>query len=436
MGRYPCPSPAAAVFSESLLPPQPRRITRIIEPAAHELTTVEAPFLANPSRAVRLHRAAYNAYRRMKAAAESRGIPPRVLTVVSGYRSVAHQKTLWERALKRYGSEREARKWVAPPGGSPHHTGRAIDFLLGSRNDSANIAALRATPAYQWLVRHAARFGFAPYPREPWHWEYNPPGFEAVLRPAQPRPPSAKATAVPSVRPQGPFGLLTARLPGLPPFSYRFTDEDVLWTARFILGEAGGRDTPENRAVIWAMLNRYAFFTHRQYPAFHLFLRAYSTPLQPVLRSRGASRRHMLRPDFVRTGSYFDPPHDHIPRGQLKRHLNLQRTPWERLPETARALAEQALKGQIPNPVGNVSEFAATRVYFRDAHRREPTEAEWRAFTEAFAQRKGWAWVRSVPGLTMRSNVFFASTRRVRPRDTRSPRFSDLPPGVVSIVAT
>jgi D-alanyl-D-alanine dipeptidase len=436
MGLFYGPEPLERSFSESALPPRPGRITRVVAPAAHELATVEPRFRADPSRAIQLHRAAYDAFRRLKAAAEADGIPPRVLTVVSGYRSVAHQERLWERALRRYGSEREARKWVARPGGSPHHTGRAIDFFLGTRNDSANIAVLRATPAYRWLVGNAARFGFAPYPREPWHWEYNPPGIEDALRPAPPRPSAARATPAPSIGPAGPFGLLTARVPGLSPFSYRFTDEDVRWTARFLVGEAGGRDTPENRAVIWAMFNRYAFFTHRNFPAFHLFLRAYSTPLQPVLRSRGASRRHMHRPEFVRTGTYFDPPYDHIPRGQLRRHLELQNTPWESLPEAARALAEQALKGRIPNPVGNASEFASTLVYFRDAHRRKPTEAEWRAFTEAFARRKGWVWMRSVPGLTMRSNQFFATTRRVRPHDTRSPRFSNLPPGAVSIVAT
>src|SRR5262245_11489268 len=69
--------------------------------------------------------------------------------------------------------------------------------------------------------------------------------------------------------PQSSFGTLTAALPGRRPFSYQFTQEDALWTARFIVGEAGGKDTPENRAVIWAMFNRYAFFTHPHFPTFH-----------------------------------------------------------------------------------------------------------------------------------------------------------------------
>jgi hypothetical protein len=54
-------------------------------------------------------------------------------------------------------------------------TGRAIDLYLGDRNASERVAHLRTLPAYRWLVRNAGRFGFYPYSREPWHWEYNPP---------------------------------------------------------------------------------------------------------------------------------------------------------------------------------------------------------------------------------------------------------------------
>jgi len=111
----------------------------------------------------------------MKAAAEADGIPPQLMTITSGYRGVAHQQRLWANALQRYGSPAAARRWVAPPGGSPHHTGRAVDLSLGLRNDSSNVPALRTTAAYKWLVCNAGRFGFTPYANEPWHWEYHPP---------------------------------------------------------------------------------------------------------------------------------------------------------------------------------------------------------------------------------------------------------------------
>src|SRR4030095_924189 len=40
---------------------------------------------------------------------------------------------------------------------------------------SNNVAKLRKTRAYNWMVTNAQRFGFYPYKTEPWHWEYNPP---------------------------------------------------------------------------------------------------------------------------------------------------------------------------------------------------------------------------------------------------------------------
>jgi len=155
-----------------------RRIHPVVEPAPSLLVRVAIPFLRHAKTHIHLHHAAYAAYTRLKRAAEAAGVPVNLMTIVSGYRSVATQTVLWERALRRYGSPAAARVFVAPPGGSPHHTGRAIDFYLGSANDSANIRALRGTAAYRWLVCNAARFGFTPYGAEPWHWEFNPPGLD------------------------------------------------------------------------------------------------------------------------------------------------------------------------------------------------------------------------------------------------------------------
>ena len=58
---------------------------------------------------------------------------------------------------------------------SPHFTGRALDLYVGGDpvdTKDANRAIQISTPAYQWLVRNAERFGFRPYFYEPWHWEY------------------------------------------------------------------------------------------------------------------------------------------------------------------------------------------------------------------------------------------------------------------------
>jgi len=75
------------------------------------------------------------------------------------------------------------RKGTAPPGRSPHHTGRAVDLHVGGRlsTAAANVKAQRNQDAYKWLVRNAVNFGFYPYNREPWHWEYNPPSQDGEL---------------------------------------------------------------------------------------------------------------------------------------------------------------------------------------------------------------------------------------------------------------
>src|SRR5205085_11034873 len=98
-----------------------------------------------------------------------------LLLPVSGYRSSQRQAELFRVAVKKYGSVTLHGALLISPGGSAHQSGRAIDFYLGGQNSSRNVAALRRKPAYLWLREHAERFGFYPYEREPWHWEYNPP---------------------------------------------------------------------------------------------------------------------------------------------------------------------------------------------------------------------------------------------------------------------
>jgi len=210
------------------------------------------------------------------------------------------------------------------------------------------------------------------------------------------------------------LGVLTTQADG-GTFRYQFTPPDALWLARFIVGEAGGRDDADNRAVIWAMFNRYALFTRRAYPTFHQFIRAYSTTLQPVLNSAGAAKRHRDNPNFVRTGGVY--PGTDIPKGQLRQFLELQRRPWTDLPQAARQLAWSALKGDVANPIGNASEFASTRVYFHDKYKRWPTPDEWRTFTITFAAshtpggKRPWTWIGDVAGLNQSKNAFFVDER-------------------------
>lgn len=93
---------------------------------------------------------------------------PGALRITSAYRSPEVQAALYDAALKKYGSEAEARKWVAPPGRSQHNKGTAVDFagsgggLLRDPNSREAI----------WLRENAARFGLAvPMDWEPWQVE-------------------------------------------------------------------------------------------------------------------------------------------------------------------------------------------------------------------------------------------------------------------------
>ena len=90
-------------------------------------------------------------------------LPPALqgqVLVFSAYRSPEHQARLYADAIKKYGSEAAARKWVAPPGKSNHNHGVAIDLRYSS--DAAR----------RWMHENAARFGLEfPMAHEPWHIE-------------------------------------------------------------------------------------------------------------------------------------------------------------------------------------------------------------------------------------------------------------------------
>ena len=99
------------------------------------------------------------------------------LLLISGFRSVDHQRQILERKLAEGKSITEILRVNAAPGYSEHHTGRAVD--IGTPGCPPLTEAFEETAAFAWLARHAARFGFRlSYPRdnphgviyEPWHW--------------------------------------------------------------------------------------------------------------------------------------------------------------------------------------------------------------------------------------------------------------------------
>ncbi len=123
---------------------------------------------------VRLAPRAAAAWRRMREAAAAEGI---TLIPLSGFRSVARQTKIIRHHLAAGRDPADLFRYVAAPGFSEHHTGRAID--IGDPEDMSVEEKFANTAAYRWLRRHAGKFGFVmSYPRhnphgigyEPWHW--------------------------------------------------------------------------------------------------------------------------------------------------------------------------------------------------------------------------------------------------------------------------
>jgi D-alanyl-D-alanine carboxypeptidase len=128
---------------------------------------------------VRLTPPAARAWRRMRDGAAADGI---TLLPLSGFRSFARQTRLIRRNLAKGRPLDDILRYIAAPGYSEHHTGRAID--IGDPADTSVEESFARTPAYRWLRRRAKEFGFVmTYPRgnrhgigyEPWHWCWHPP---------------------------------------------------------------------------------------------------------------------------------------------------------------------------------------------------------------------------------------------------------------------
>lgn len=136
--------------------------------------TVLVARAADDNRPVRLTPRAAAAWRRMQAAAARDGV---TLLPLSGFRSIARQAAIIRRKLRAGESIDAILRFVAAPGCSEHHTGRALD--IGSPVGLELKASFARTKEFRWLRKHAASHGFRlSYPRgnrhgigyEPWHW--------------------------------------------------------------------------------------------------------------------------------------------------------------------------------------------------------------------------------------------------------------------------
>jgi len=104
------------------------------------------------------------------------------LYISSGFRDESRQAVLFANAVKKYGSETEAAKWVLPPQFSHHPHGLAIDVNYPGDRAGA-----------EWLESNGSRFGLCRvYANEWWH-------FEGVIAPGE-RCPEMAANALVDMR--------------------------------------------------------------------------------------------------------------------------------------------------------------------------------------------------------------------------------------------
>ena len=111
------------------------------------------------------------------------------LIICYGYRTLAQSQQLFEKQLKKqlsYGLSQEAalaeaKRWVAPPGTSDHHTGLALDIVTPEYQVLNH--GFFNTPAGQWMHENSWKYGFViRFPEdkqeitgityEPWHLRF------------------------------------------------------------------------------------------------------------------------------------------------------------------------------------------------------------------------------------------------------------------------
>ena len=126
-----------------------------------EKTEVSLGAGAIPRSLIRPKKVDYQLMFRFKAAQAAAKKEGQVLYIASGFRTLARQKVLFAQAVKKYGSEKEASKWVAPPLISHHPWGTALDVNYPDEPVGAG-----------WLEVHGWKFGLCRvFKNEWWHFE-------------------------------------------------------------------------------------------------------------------------------------------------------------------------------------------------------------------------------------------------------------------------
>jgi len=218
---------------------------------------------------------------------------------------------------------------------------------------------------------------------------------------------------------------------------YEFTKKDALWMARFVTGESGVKNDANGHAVLWTMFNRFGILRHKvkAWSSFQNFLRSYSTTLQPMLRSKGAAKRVWKNytkdstkyPIVKGKGNYKD---SNIRKVQYQKHIDLQELNWEDIHINIRRMVIDILRGKIQNPeIGIATEFASTRIYYKQKYGKFPSDEQWEDYTVDYAKNKckkkikGCTWIGHKDNLYQKKNAFFIDNR-----------FKNIPAGSIKII--
>ena len=143
-----------------------------------DLVEVESLLYDDP---VKVERKAYEAYKALKEELDAEGTH---VELDSCYRSVKHQQEVMDEFTKEYGEE-YAKRIVATPGYSEHHTGLALDLFLviDGKNVAENEDMMKHPEVWEKVHAKLADHGFilrylperkifTGYSYEPWHIRY------------------------------------------------------------------------------------------------------------------------------------------------------------------------------------------------------------------------------------------------------------------------
>ncbi len=137
------------------------------------LSPIDEKYLSDSSRALSIHAEVVRDLEEMIDDAADDGV---TLKIASAYRSFGTQAALKSSYTVSYGAG--ANRFSADQGYSEHQLGTTVDITTPEIGGS--LTGFEKTAAYEWLTKHAYRYGFIlSYPAantyyqfEPWHWRF------------------------------------------------------------------------------------------------------------------------------------------------------------------------------------------------------------------------------------------------------------------------